>query len=219
MKRTFIFLSLFLMVSASGGWAEEVPVIMLDEGANEIAISVVNSLNRDITGLAIEAEGHEMPAWLTVGSTLRHIEVGQGEKGHEQLVLTMTVDNAPEKAEAPVPFTLTDTDGNSWAFDVHVSVRSGTPAHDALFENYPNPFNPSTTIRFSLGKSSHAELAVFNSLGQKIRTLAEGPQTAGMHMVQWNGCNDSGQRVSSGVYFYRLRSGTYVKTMKMVLFE
>ncbi len=88
-----------------------------------------------------------------------------------------------------------------------------------LHRNAPNPFNPSTTIRYSLGKSGHAELAVFNSLGQKIRTLAEGPQAAGVHTVQWNGCNDSGQHVSSGVYFYRLRSGTYVQTMKMVLFE
>jgi len=219
MNRSLIFLSILLALLATAVSAEEVPVIRLDEGANEIAISVVNSLNRDITGLTIEAEGHEMPAWLTVGGTLRPVEVGQGEKGQEQLVLTMTVDNAPEHAETPVPFTLMDTDGNSWTFDVHVSVRSGKPIHDALFENYPNPFNPSTTIRYSLGKRSHAELAVFNSLGQKIRTLAEGPQAAGAHTVQWNGCNDSGQHVSSGIYFYRLRSGTYVKTMKMVLFE
>jgi len=169
--------------------------------------------------LTIETNQHEMPAWLTIVSTLRTIEVGKGEKGNEQLMLTMTVDTAPEHAETPVPFTLMDTDGNSWAFDIHVSVRSGTPAQDALFENYPNPFNPSTTIRYSLGTSGHAELAVFNSLGQKIRTLAEGPQAAGVHTVQWDGCNGSGQRVSSGVYFYRLRSGTYVKTMKMVLFE
>ena len=219
MKRTWMYLGLLSMVSVAAVYAETSPVIMLDEGANEIAISVINSLNRDITGLKIETDRHEIPAWLTVGSTLRTIGVGQGEKGQERLVLTMTVDNAPEQAETPVPFTLMDTDGNSWAFDVHVSVRSGKPANDELFGNYPNPFNPSTTIRYSLGKSGHAELAVFNSLGQKIRTLAEGPQTVGAHTVQWDGCNGSGQRVSSGVYFYRLRSGTYVKTMKMVLFE
>ena len=219
MNRSLIFFSILLALLATTVSAEEPPVIMLDEGTNEIAISVVNSLNRDITGLTIEADSHEMPAWLTVGSTLRPIGVEQGELGNEQLVLTLMIDTAPEHAETPVSFTLMDTDGDSWTFDVHVSVRSGTPSNDALFGNYPNPFNPSTTIRYSLGTSGHAELAVFNSLGQKIRTLADGPQAAGVHTVQWNGCNGSGQHVSSGVYFYRLRSGTYVKTMKMVLFE
>ena len=219
MNRSLIFFSILLALLATTVSAEEPSVIMLEEGSNEIAVSVVNSLDRDITGLTIEADDHELPAWLTVGSALQPIEVGQGEKGNEQLVLTLTVDNAPEQAETPVPFTLMDMDGNSWTFDVHVSVRTGIPAHDALFENYPNPFNPSTTIRYSIGTSGHAELAVFNSLGQKIRTLADGPQVAGVHTVQWNGCNDSGQRVSSGMYFYRLQSGTYIKTMKMVLFE
>ena len=218
MKRILIFISLFLLISESGGWSEEMPGIVLEEGANEIAVSVVNRLNRDVTGLTIDAEQHDVPEWLTVGSTIRSIRVEQGEKGPEQLFLTMTVAGAPEGAETAVPFTLKDTDGNSWTFDIKVAARSGKPANDALFENYPNPFNPSTTIRYSLGESRHAELAVFNSLGQKIRTLVDGKQSAGIHTVQWNGCNDSGQRVSSGVYFYRLRSGMYEKTMKMILF-
>lgn len=81
MNRSLIFFIVLLAMLATAVPAEEIPVIRLDEGSNEIVISVVNSLNRDITGLTIEAEGHEMPAWLTVGSTLRSIGVGQGEKG------------------------------------------------------------------------------------------------------------------------------------------
>ncbi|MFC1574140.1 FlgD immunoglobulin-like domain containing protein, partial [Candidatus Latescibacterota bacterium] len=75
------------------------------------------------------------------------------------------------------------------------------------------------TIRYSLRENRHTTLTVFNSLGQEIRTLVDSPQTAGVHTASWDGRNELGQNVSSGVYLYRLRSGGYVKTMKMVLFE
>ena len=219
MKALIMVLCLVAGIGATVVVSEEMPRIVLDKGTNEIPVTVVNKLGRDITGLTVDNDRNSLPDWLSVEGTLRSIDVEGGEKGTGQFVLIMTVTDAPQGAEALVPFTLKDAAGNRWSFTTRVSVEAGEPVGNALFVNYPNPFNPSTTIRYSLKESSNATLAVYNSLGQKIRTLVDGSQAAGVHTVQWDGRNESGQQVSSGVYFYRLQSGTFRKTMKMVLFE
>ena len=92
-----------------------------------------------------------------------------------------------------------------------------TPKRFALEPNYPNPFNPSTTIRYQLAENSKVTLKIYNLLGQEVRTLMNTHQSNGIHSVIWDGTNNFGQRVTSGVYFYRLQAGDFVKTRKMVL--
>ena len=219
MKALLTVLCLTAIMGIAVSAAEEPPRIMLETGTNEIPVSVVNKFCHDISGLTIDNDWKSLPDWLSVEGTLYSIDVEGGEKGNGHLVMVMTVTDAPQGAEALVPFTLKDSAGNRWSFTTRVSVEAGEPVGNALLGNYPNPFNPSTTIRYSLRESSLATLAVYNSLGQKIKTLVDGSQTAGVHTVQWDGRDEEGQRVSSGVYFYRLQSGEYRKTMKMVLFE
>ncbi len=89
----------------------------------------------------------------------------------------------------------------------------------ALQANYPNPFNPTTTISYSLGKTEHVTLEVYDLLGHKIATLVYGVRSAGEHHVQWNGTDDAGLAVASGVYFYRLASQSRVETRKMMLLQ
>lgn len=91
------------------------------------------------------------------------------------------------------------------------------PLRFALQGNYPNPFNPATRIAFSLAARSDVELAVYNSAGQKIKTLIRNPMNAGEHHVTWDGRNEKGEAVASGLYFYRIRAGAFVATRKMVL--
>jgi flagellar hook assembly protein FlgD len=81
-----------------------------------------------------------------------------------------------------------------------------------LYQNYPDPFNPTTTIAYALPKQSHVELKIFNTLGKEIQTLVNGEQPAGVHGVQWNA-----QSLSSGVYICRLMAGSYSQTRKLVL--
>ncbi len=88
-----------------------------------------------------------------------------------------------------------------------------------LYQNYPNPFNPTTTISFDLPGTETVDLAVYNSLGQKVRSLASGVFTAGHHQVRWDARNDFGQVVPAGVYYYRLQAGTHQFTRKMVLLK
>jgi hypothetical protein len=94
---------------------------------------------------------------------------------------------------------------------------AGIPGKFALGQNYPNPFNPSTEIRYELAQSVEVELRIFNLLGQEIRTLFSSRQLAGFHSRQWDGKNDSGEAVASGLYLYELRAGDFVATRKMLL--
>ena len=90
-----------------------------------------------------------------------------------------------------------------------------------LDSNYPNPFNPTTTIGYEIKTQGHVTLKVFNAAGQLVRTLVDdvqSPQVGGFS-VTWDGRNNTGSIVSSGVYFYRLVAGDYVATKKMVMLK
>ncbi len=93
------------------------------------------------------------------------------------------------------------------------------PAVDQLSQNYPNPFNPETNISFSLSETGQVSLEIYNIKGQKVKTLADGIYEKGEHMVNWDGNDDSGKPVSSGIYFYKLKDGRYTSTKKMILMK
>jgi len=93
------------------------------------------------------------------------------------------------------------------------------PRTFSLSQNYPNPFNPNTVIEFSLPKTCHVELTVINILGQTVTKLIDGQMDAGYKRIQWNGTNSDGDRVASGVYFYRIKASDFVQTKKMVILK
>lgn len=90
-------------------------------------------------------------------------------------------------------------------------------SHYQLHQNFPNPFNPTTTINFELPKTEFVRLTVFNNLGQKIKQLVLGKLPAGNQQVTWNGRNDNGQEVPAGIYYYQLQAGDYKAGKKMML--
>ena len=100
---------------------------------------------------------------------------------------------------------------------VTVNPSNVVPEQLVLHHNYPNPFNPSTTIAFELPKVEKIELTIYNTLGQKVKTLVNGRQPAGTYLVQWDGRDSNGKALSSGVYLYRAKAGTSIQTRKMVL--
>jgi hypothetical protein len=96
----------------------------------------------------------------------------------------------------------------------------GLPRAYALGQNYPNPFNPSTSITYTLTEKGNVVLDVMNLRGQHVTTLLNGVKEAGNHSVTWDGKNSLGQTVSSGIYFYRLRTDDgFNQTRKMVLLK
>ena len=93
------------------------------------------------------------------------------------------------------------------------------PKTFTLFQNQPNPFNPTTQISYYLPRASHAKLTVYNVLGQSVRVLYDGYQEGGMQTVTWDGKNSDGVDLSSGIYFYRLQAGDFNQTKKMSLMK
>jgi hypothetical protein len=99
-----------------------------------------------------------------------------------------------------------------------VSARSAGFAL-GLMQNVPNPFNPSTTIAFSLPERMPVTLTVYDAEGREVARLIDAPRSAGLNKVTWNGRGASGENVASGVYFYRLQAGNKVLTKKMLLLK
>ncbi|MFQ6091462.1 MAG: T9SS type A sorting domain-containing protein [bacterium] len=102
------------------------------------------------------------------------------------------------------------------------SKMLGDGQHPSSFwhtQNYPNPFNPETEISYGLSEPSHVRLAVFNLIGQKVRTLVDEPKESGYYTVIWNGGDEFGGDVASGVYFCRLQAGEFTSLRKMLLLK
>jgi aminopeptidase N len=135
---------------------------------------------------------------------------------------TLWIDEAVEsfgfETDSLVTEVLFDPDG--WVLCDHTRVISGleTPAAAVfLSQNFPNPFNPATTVRFGLEEAVRVRLRIYNARGALIRTLVDGNRDAGVHEISWNGTDGDGRPVPSGVYFCRMTSGEASFTRKMIL--
>jgi hypothetical protein len=106
--------------------------------------------------------------------------------------------------------------------DIYTDVEAhedqeNIPTSFSLKQNYPNPFNPQTIIEYELAKDCEVEMTVYNILGRKVRTLVKEIQKSGQHRVEWDGKDEKGKEISSGVYFYRIKTPEFSQAKKMVL--
>jgi len=120
------------------------------------------------------------------------------------------------------------TTNSSGTFTVVFEFTEGTlaneelvalPEHFILYQNYPNPFNPVTFIAYDLPERTEVAVSIYTLSGQLVRQFNPGVYGPGHYRLSWNGLNDRGNRISAGVYLYRIRAGTFVKTKKMVLLK
>ena len=109
-----------------------------------------------------------------------------------------------------------DRDGEFLSAIAEVRVPLGEVT---LYQNYPNPFNPSTTISFYLPKPSHTILTIFDTEGRQVAEVLDEPMSFGKHEILWDGRNDQGNRVSTGVYFYKFQAGKKVITKKLTVLK
>ena len=127
--------------------------------------------------------------------------------------ITRTISGTPQAEGEPVyTYTVTDARGASAAL-----LLQTRPAAFALTSNYPNPFNPATTIQYALPEATDVQLTVYNVVGQPVRTLVAEHQSAGRYLVEWDATDDSGHSLSSGLYFYRLQAGDEFHAVKKML--
>jgi len=103
--------------------------------------------------------------------------------------------------------------------NVEDEIDNLLPLEFALHQNYPNPFNPSTSIAFDLPQTSPVRLTVFNILGQTVSTLIDEPMSPGAHTIEWQATGTTGERLASGIYFYRLETNVGSDVRKMILLK
>ena len=129
---------------------------------------------------------------------------------------TRTIVGTPQAAsETAYTYTVTDANGATAALALQT-----LPTAFSLADNFPNPFNPATTIQYALPQAGDVELVVYNVLGQPVRTLVAEHQNVGRYAVEWDATNDSGHSLSSGMYLYRLQvDGEFREVKKMLLLK
>jgi hypothetical protein len=115
----------------------------------------------------------------------------------------------------PFCFKVDTAKGND-VREIH-DAEDSRPSEFSLSQNYPNPFNPVTNIRFTVLRTANVKLDVYNIVGQKVRTLVDEEMTPGTYAVDWDGTDESGKAVSSGIYFYRMQAADEFTDMKKML--
>ena len=105
------------------------------------------------------------------------------------------------------------------AYNSSREANSVIADHFALMDAYPNPFNPSTTIKYQLPAAGEVKLVIYNLLGQEVRTLVQESMDAGFHSVVWDGMDEAGKQVASGIYIYRLSATDFNQTRRMMLLK
>ena len=99
------------------------------------------------------------------------------------------------------------------------SINELNPEVFSVEPNYPNPFNPVTTLRYELPENALVNITIYDIMGRQVSTLVSSQQTAGYKSVQWYATNDEGAPVSAGLYLYTIEAGQYLQTKKMVLLK
>ena len=201
-----------------------IPEDMAGEGTGEIGLI--------INGEAYGAEVIQDDLWVQINAYILDIEFDDPEI--EFQYVQYGTRSAPKRIDT---YAVLDQESNtfkkneidlndkqsfyivSFNMDEIDSNELDLPIITALGGNYPNPFNPVTTISYDIAKDGDVVINIFNIRGQRVKTLVDEYHQIGRYVVDWNGTDDNGRNVSSGVYFYQMKTGTYTSTRRMVMLK
>ena len=138
-------------------------------------------------------------------------EFGRLSKDEKELFIY--IDGDAPRSTVEVSYQLFSKDGAAG----NGIIELGTPDEFKLYQNYPNPFSNQTTLKYDVAEATSVKIYIYNTLGQLVKTIDQGENSVGIYTVEWDGKNDDGDTLSSGVYFYQLRTKDFNKTMKMLL--
>jgi MAM domain-containing protein meprin/A5/mu/flagellar hook capping protein FlgD/uncharacterized protein DUF4394/HYDIN/CFA65/VesB family protein/BACON domain-containing protein len=208
----------------------------VNDSSYEAELRIVDLVTGNATlvgqiGSRLNIDGFVIPKYIPeyvelFGTTFGNLNPGSSEdltvrlRGLEnifKLDTTITANiaissNDPNNDPLLVPVTLNLTPSG-------IEDELPLPTIFEISSNYPNPFNPVTNIKFQLPQVSEVKLVVYNMIGQKIRMLVDGSKDIGYYNVQWDGKNDHGKQVATGIYIYRFEAGEYIKSQKMILMK
>lgn len=185
----------------------------LDFGGGPVAATGIN-YNVFLARLAGDDGAHR---WSFAYGGAGNVD-GRIAENRGRIIVGGTMDDAANPGGTPLPFS-GGTDMYMARFDETLTGVRPAPSVASLEQNIPNPFNPITTIRYTLAMPSRVTISVHDASGRTVRRIDDGAQPAGTHAVVWNGRDDTGRAVASGVYFYRLEGVPGVPARKMVLLK
>ncbi len=194
----------------------------------------LNAVPVELSSFTASAEGNSVSLNWTASTQLNNkgfaVERKYGNEGYNEITFikgdgtTLEQksysyrDKALKEGKYAYRLKQIDLDGSvNYSNEVNVSIEM--PSEFGLSQNYPNPFNPATTINFSLPLKSDVKLIVYDILGKEVKTLINGNREAGSYEIKWNGLNNNGQSVSTGIYIYRITAGTFTSEKKMILMK
>ena len=191
--------------AAVGAYAETTLLELLTAGTDVVAA---------ITQAAQATGGYALGALNGAGIDLDDSDHDYVPEGNGRLVFQVGNNCIPRNQHVAVQSNWV----NTWAAEID-SDESLIPKEFALYDNYPNPFNPTTQIAVDLPEAAATEITVWNLMGQKVATLYAGDLNAGHHTLNFNGRDSNGKQLTSGMYLYRVAAGKYNATKKMTLMK
>ena len=223
MRNHFLLTISFLLGIISLGFCWELE----PDSKVDLELAINNkSLSSSLKDVRVEVVNK--PEWLSFNSSLNL--VGEIEAQETKLVnFSFDVGNEPD-SNGKIELVVKDDESNEWKKEIEVTVVSASKTlspeitkETKAFQNYPNPFNPETWIPYKLAVGAEVQIKIYNLTGQLIRTLDLGEKEPGEYISKdkaayWDGRNNSGEEIASGIYFYQLRAGDKVFT-KMKPFQ
>jgi hypothetical protein len=192
--------------------------LKLADAANVYSAQLTSTA--DFSALSVEGVSAALPEgwmmqWNVSGNELRVAMAGTTPLSSGDIAtLTVRLKNKESRLNFSTDALLNENFQSLGAVEI-----AAVPTVFALEQNYPNPFNPSTTIKYQIPADANVNLVIYNLQGQQIRTLIAKEQKAGYYNVVWDGRNEAGQTVSSGLYLYRVQAGSFVATHKMLMIK
>lgn len=182
-----------------------------DDGQSGVKFTQIDNQNKTVLAVVIPFKSDAIPKGEGV---LLNLEFkGEGKVKLEETTI------CHQKGISLVNTKAKELDFDFNPIELVSKVEQALPTAFSLSQNYPNPFNPTTNISYALPANAYVRLTIYNILGQKVKTLVNGEEMAGYKNVIWDGKNDRGQEVSSGIYFYRIKAGSFTKTAKMSMLK
>jgi hypothetical protein len=205
-----LLISLILLLFLINTPAQNIYNIPAGSSNNKLEIKINNTTDKTYTGIILTPSA--LPEWVKVKEEFVSINEISPASG-ETAVLTFDVSlDAPLNSEEELSFLIQTKEGKT--LNKTFSVKVTLPDKFELNQNFPNPFNPSTVISFSIPSEVKVILKVYNILGEEVQTLVNEVLKPGVHNIDFNASH-----LASGVYFYRIDAGNYTSLKKMILMK
>jgi len=220
-------LCLFFAVWQNVAMAQAIEVTPGEEVT--LNLKLVNVGETELQKVNAQLDPFTTPQWIVFNTEKNSsiavpVKTKRNFRPSAMLPLTFTVDKkAPEQMEASIRVLIRDEGGRVWTKIVPLKVLPRPlPNVSQLLQNYPNPFNPETWIPYQLNQSAHVLIDLYDSKGRLVRTLDLGQKPAGFYTSRasaayWDGRNSTGERASSGLYFYHLRTDEFSAMRRLVI--